>query len=270
MKTRERLSVVMTGMSIIGFLGVLYAFYVDEGTRHNTLLFVVFGVLSFLIITERFITLSNDILSDREWAANYDKLNTIYSNIELLPQLVDKHIHVLPHLLAVHQDIVIFPTELEAIKYCLSTLDEVSNVKNTVLRYGHKASNSHCGETYLEWMKAKHNAIENDCKWTEIVSNQLNEGDPQEIFIKKHKDKAGYSCYRINDKNSPMMQMTICRYKDNRPKEVLFGHESPAARHGTTFLTRNQTLVEYFEGYFNHCVNVAEREASEEQQKLHN
>lgn len=223
---RVRVSVILLVLTLLGFADIFL--HISE-IRTNLELFIAFTALALLVISEKFGTLINDILLDKEVEEREKNLRGVFSNIERLPSL-----------LAGHYDVITFPNQAEAIKYCLSALtDEVVEVKNTVLRYGLADSASIFGPQYLQWMGKKRDSIKNNCVWTEIVSGHLNNDDPQMSFIREVDGSSRYSYSRIDDIRSPMMQLTILTYRDSH-KEILFGHEFPTIRHGVTFLTKNQ------------------------------
>ena len=242
---RTPVSFILFIISIIGFSAIYYQFHISPDTKDNVPLILLLGSFGFLIISEKLCSMINDYLSDSEMSA-------IYS-----------HLDRFPGLLAGRHDIVVFPNSIESLKYCLSVCELATDIKNTVLRYG--ISNSACPRTlYDEWIKSKHKTLKNGCTWTEIVSKHIHENDPQKIFMRDvGLERSEYSASIIDDKKSPMMQMTIFTYSNGK-KEILFGHEFPTMRHGISFLTNNKEIINYFELYFLHWASLGKDEKSTE------
>jgi hypothetical protein len=129
----------------------------------------------------------------------------------------------------------------------------VTEIYNTVLRYGNAESSHRYGKLYKKWINAKEKALSRDrCYMKEIISTHIgkNETDQQMTFVNNmHYKHANYEDLYIDDVSHPMISVTITKFA-NRESQVLFGYEYPGIGRGLCFKSTDGDVVEYFMSYF--------------------
>jgi hypothetical protein len=159
----------------------------------------------------------------------------------------------LPNILVGNHDIVTFPSRIEGLKYATYLCEFSSHVRNTVIRYGSNRTSTAQDEEYMNLLKAKKKSLkDNDCVWTEILSDYLGDDDPAIKLVNEIQNTTRYYVCYVDDVHMPMVQMFIFEFTD-RDKEVIFGWEFPGMEQGASFATRNRKIVDYFETYFEYC-----------------
>lgn len=184
-----------------------------------------------------------------------DRLGAIAQSIaeERKDQFYEAEFKRLPTQIASNAGLVTFPSTDIGMKYCSAAVENAISVKNTILRYGSSESHSASDKIYTEWLEKKKKLIDtNKCPWREIISESIPNTSTIYSYICKFlkNPPSAYRLRKLDDVNSPMVQMTIIKYIDY--SEIIIGWEFPGFPHGASALIRNSVVVEYFDNYFDH------------------
>jgi hypothetical protein len=159
----------------------------------------------------------------------------------------------IPSLITKNNDVVVFTNRKAALEHCIAMAPKAVAVKNTVLRYGHNKSAPPNDTDSRNWRDAKKRSIKAGDRWMEIVSCYLDPTDDAMKFSVEMRSDGprAYQVGFLDDRICAMMQMTIFDFGLGNGKEVLFGFGLPDdSLHGLTILTRNESVLGYFEEYW--------------------
>lgn len=235
-KTWASIGQLLTGLASLVFV---FFEYLKGGTTNDPILLSVFFLFASTIVIDKVGQIFTSYSSERD----EDEFRDLFDR--------------LPGNLAGRNDIVAFPNDGEASRYCAAIVPLAISVKNTVLRYDYARYDLSDNSDYTEWRTLKIDSIRSkSCSWMEIISAHIDPTDYQRDVISQF-SKIGRSKYDwrfLDEEKTPMIQMSIFEFR-NGLKEVVFGWTFPGAPHGPAFASRNERVVTFFENYFTHFFN---------------
>jgi len=208
MRSRRWKTWTSVGQLVTSVASLAFVFfeYLKGGSTNDPILLSVF----FLFATTIFIDKIGQIFTNYSTERDEDDLRDLITR--------------LPGNLVGRNDIVAFPNDAEASKYCTAMVPFAINVKNTVLRYEHPKRDFDDKSDYTERRTVKVASIKsNQCSWMEIISADIDNIEYQKEIVNKF-SKTGRSKYDwrfLNENQHRMVQMAIFEFRYGG-KEIVF------------------------------------------------